>query len=161
MIRFRVRYVACFLVAAFVIASAPASRAQGPGAGGGTVYVPYGGNMSGFIPYSPGPSGGLGVQPGMGSMATPAARSVMPGAMAPSLGAVRSRLTPLAPLTSPDATMGRSGGLGLMGPGGSMVRRVPAAGGMGGMARPAVGSYPFRQPPSLVSPAAPSPGMSM
>jgi hypothetical protein len=32
---------------------------------------------------------------------------------------------------------------------------------MGGMPRPAVGGYPFRQPPSLVNPAAPSPGMSM
>jgi hypothetical protein len=32
---------------------------------------------------------------------------------------------------------------------------------MSGMGRLPVGNYPFRQPPSLVSPAAPAMGMSM
>lgn len=144
---------------ALLVTAACSARAQDSG---GASYIPYGANMSGFIPYSSGPSGGLGVQPGMGSMRMRSeARSVMPGGMAPSIGAVRAQLTPLAPVTTAAGAMGRSGGLGLMGAGSSMVRRPAAAGGMGGMNRQPVGNYPFRQPPSLVNPVASSPGMSM
>jgi hypothetical protein len=40
----------------------PAARAQAPGYGGSTSYVPYAGGFGGFVPYSGGPGGGLGVQ---------------------------------------------------------------------------------------------------
>ena len=81
--------------------------------------------------------------------------------MAPALGVVRSRLTPIAPLGASGGTMGRSGGLGLMGAGSGMIQRAPAVPGMGGgMTRPPVGNYPFRLPPSLVGPTS-GPSMSM
>jgi hypothetical protein len=51
--------------------------------------------------------------------------------------------------------------VGRMGSMGGLIRRPPPGGGMGGMARPPVGSYPFRQPPSLIGPATTMPAMSM
>ena len=57
------------------------------------------------------------------------------------------------PFTLPAGTL--SGGMGL----GGGMRRMPAAGGMGVMP-PSIG-YPFRQPPSLLTPSATGAGMSM
>jgi hypothetical protein len=140
-------------------------RAQGysPGnndTGRSTSYLPLGGNMSGFIPYNAS-AGSLGVQPGMIPMVgRPGGSSVMPGGMAPALGVVRSRLTPIAPLGASGMTMGRSGGLGLMGSGSGMIQRAPAVSAMGaGMTRPPVGNYPFRLPSSLVGPVSMGPSM--
>jgi hypothetical protein len=45
--------------------------------------------------------------------------------------------------------------------GGGLIKRPASRGAMGGMARPPVGSYPFRQPPSLLGPASAGPAMSM
>jgi hypothetical protein len=125
-------------------------------ASGSSTYLPFGGNMSGFVPYSPGPAGGLGVQSQMGNtaMQTPPGGMMMPGARR-SLGTFGSRITPLTPIGS----MGSSRG-GQMGSLGTMIQRAPAGGGMGGMARPPVGGYPFRQPPLLIGPGS-APAMSM
>jgi hypothetical protein len=147
-------------ILAVVVLAPGEARAQGYGpssgsldSGGGTSYLPYGGG-GGFLPYSPGPGGGLGVQPRMAPAATraPMQGAGMSGVPGAELGRPRSRLAPLRPLSVMDAGMG----------GGPLLRRPPAgAGGMGrGMARPPVGYYPFRQPPSLVGPSG-GPSMSM
>lgn len=136
-----------------------AGSASAQGYGGGTAYVPYGGAGGGFVPYTPGPAGGLGVQPAMPRMGRASERGIatMGGGMRQELGQIRSLLTPPGPVT----TMRPASGMGM----GTLIQRSPsgragaAMGGMGG--RPAVGSYPFRQPPSLVSPAAPAMGMGM
>jgi hypothetical protein len=76
----------------------------------------------------------------------------------PAFGQRRGSLTPPLPFglqgmsTRPAGRMGSMGGL---------IRRPPPGGGMGGMARPPVGNYPFRQPPSLIGPAPTMPSMSM
>jgi hypothetical protein len=54
----------------------PAARAQAPGYGGSTSYVPYAGSFGGFVPYSGGPGGGLGVQR---PMTQPMMRTPLPG----------------------------------------------------------------------------------
>lgn len=123
--------------------------------GGGSSYLPYGANMSGFIPYTPGPGGGLGAQPRMSPVSSarpPIVGAGMGGGMGVQLGQPRSAIAPLRPISA----MGMGGG--------GLIRRAPAAapamgGGMGGTSRPPVGGYPFRQPPSLVSPS--TPAMSM
>jgi hypothetical protein len=125
-------------------------------ASGSSTYLPFGGNMSGFVPYSPGPGGGLGVQSQMANtaMQTPPGGTMMTGAR-PGLGNIRSRITPLTPIGSMGSLRG-----GPMGSLGTMIQGTPAGGGMGGMARPPVGGYPFRQPPLLIGPGS-APAMSM
>jgi hypothetical protein len=122
-------------------------------------YVPFG-SMGGFVPYTPGPGGGLGVQSGMRSSVAPMPSSGMGSlGMRPTLGLGRSQITPLAPIST--RAMGGMGTGGGMGSTGGLIRRAPAGGSMGGMARPPVGGYPFRQPPSLLGPASSAPAMSM
>ncbi|MFO0890948.1 MAG: hypothetical protein U0790_17620 [Isosphaeraceae bacterium] len=151
-----------FSSAAARYGSTPSYNFSGVGSylSGTTTYVPFGG-MGNFIPYSPGPGGGLGVQPGMrvsgGQMQTASMGGSM--GMSPSLGVVRSQITPLAPISSGGMSGMRGGsGIGSMG---GLIRRGPGGGAMGGMTRPPVGSYPFRQPPSLLGPATSAPSMSM
>jgi hypothetical protein len=154
--------VACAGVLAFTglfVFGANSACAQGSlYSGGGTSYVPFG-SGGGFVPYRSGPSGGFGLQP---SMSEPPLRTIttppgMSGGMRSDLGNLRGTLTPLRPLG-----LISGGGSGTMGMGvGRSGRRTPARPGvMGGMARPPVGSYPFRVPPSLVGPGS-APGMSM
>jgi len=127
--------------------------------GGSSTYLPFGGAGSSFLPYSPGPGGGLGVQPGMidSGMQMPPGGMRMLGAR-PSLGLIPSATAPLAPINL--GGMG-SRSFGRMGSMGGLIGRPPAAGSMGGMARPPVGNYPFRQPPSLLGPSTSAPSMSM
>ncbi len=127
--------------------------------GGSSAYVPFGGAMGGFMPYSPAPGGGLGVQPGMrdSGMRMPPGGMSMLGAR-PTLGLIRSATTPLAPIGL--GGMG-SRSFGRMESMGGLIRQSPTGGSMGGMARPPVGSYPFRQPPSLLGPVSSAPAMSM
>jgi hypothetical protein len=124
--------------------------------GGGSTYLPFGGTMSGFVPYSPGPGGGLGVQAPVANtaMQTPPGGMAMPGAR-PNLGGLGGRITPPGPIGSMGSPRG-----GTMGNLGTMIQRAPAGGGMGGMTRPPVGGYPFRQPPALTGPSS-APAMSM
>jgi hypothetical protein len=126
-------------------------RAQQP-ATGGAGYLPYG-SMGGFVPYSPGPGQGLGVMPG----GTRAMSRMTQGGMR-MLGQPGGVLTPPAPIGLPGMGTQPVGRMGSMG---GLIRRPPPGGGMGGMARPPVGSYPFRQPPSLIGPATTMPSMSM
>jgi hypothetical protein len=127
---------------------------------GSSTYLPFGGGTGGFVPYSAGPSGGLGVMQGMSESATPdgSARMPMLGTR-PALGQIPGGLTPVAPIGL-DMMGSRAGGsMGSMG--GGLIRRPVSRGAMGGTARPPVGSYPFRQPPSLLGPASAGPAMSM
>ena len=127
--------------------------------GGSSAYIPFGGTTGGFVPYSPGPGGGLGVQPGMRTSGAQMQTGGM-GLMGtrPSLGLIRSQVTPLAPISSRGIGGMGGGGMGSMG---GLIRRTPFGGSMGGMARPPVGTYPFRQPPSLLGPATTAPSMAM
>jgi hypothetical protein len=139
----------------------PSYRFSGVGSyfSGTSAYVPFS-TMGGFVPYSPGPGGGLGVQPGMRSSGAQMQTGGM-GLMGPRprLGLIRGQITPIAPITSTGmGGMGPRAGMGSMG---GLIRRTPAGGSMGGMARPPVGGYPFRQPPSLLGPATATPSMSM
>jgi len=127
--------------------------------GGSSAYVPFGGAMGGFMPYSPAPGGGLGVQPGMrdsGMQLPPGGMSMLEAR--PTLGLIRGATTPLAPIGF--GGMG-SRSVGRMESMGGLIQRSPTGGSMGGMARPPVGSYPFRQPPSLLGPVSSAPAMSM
>jgi hypothetical protein len=134
-------------------ALASPAQAQSPGSSssGGTTYLPYSG---GFVPYTGGTAGGLGGQPGMagpvGRISTnpPSMGSAMAG-----LGGSRGAITPLRPLGISGSGMGMGAGL--------VPRRPFPMGGMGTMARPPVGNYPFRIPPSLVAPGVSAAGMTM
>jgi hypothetical protein len=135
------------------------TRAQTPApATGGSSYLPFG-SMGGFVPYSPGPGQGLGVMPGDGRRMTtdPRAGMRMLG-QSQGLGQFGGTLTAPAPIGL--RGMGSQPG-GRMGSMGGFIRRPGPGGGMGGMARPPVGNYPFRQPPSLIGPATTMPSMSM
>ncbi|QEH38088.1 hypothetical protein OJF2_66860 [Aquisphaera giovannonii] len=128
--------------------------------GSSPTYVPFGGGMGGFVPYTPGPGGGLGVA---SPMRDPAARRPS-GGMAgmgarPPFGIPSGSLTPLSPITTGGmGGMGRRPSAGGMG---GLAPRVGAGRPMGGMSRPPVGGYPFRQPPSLIGPSSAGPAMSM
>ncbi|WP_165232507.1 hypothetical protein [Aquisphaera insulae] len=160
-----------WLALAALLATAPAARGQELGRRGfdfsgfgaylgGTspTYVPFGGLMGGFVPYTPGPSGGLGVA---APMREPSAR--VPGAgmgamgsnSGARLGMPSGALTPLAPIGTGS---GRTGGMSGMS---GLAPRAGTARPMGGMNRPPVGGYPFRQPPSLLGPSSSAPAMSM
>jgi hypothetical protein len=162
-----------FVISALVAGLSSSARAQGygrgaasgygvspsvPYSGGSAAYLPYGTNGGGFIPYTAGPGGGLGVQGPIMPARAPATSDGM-GGMAgfsrPTLGRPRAAIAPLSPISRAGASMG--GGMGA----GPMIQRGSAIGGMNRMARPPVGGYPFRQPPSLLVPAASAPSMSM
>ena len=127
--------------------------------GGGPSYIPFGGAMGGFIPYSAVPGGGLGVQPGTRGSET---RMQSPGmgmaGLRPGLGFIRGEIRPLVPIGL-GSTGSRAGGG--MGPMGGLLRSVPSGGAMPRIARPPVGHYPFRQPPSLLGPAIATSSTSM
>jgi hypothetical protein len=139
------------------------SSSSFPGIGsyfsGSPAYIPFGGAMGGFVPYRSGPGGGLGVLPGMrgAGRSMPSGAMGMPGSR-PSLGLIRGEITPLAPIGLGIIGSRAGGGMGSMG---GLIRRSPTRGAMDGMPRPPVGSYPFRQPPSLLGPAPAAPAMSM
>jgi hypothetical protein len=122
-----------------------------PGMGSGGTIIPYAGKFGGFMPYRMGGGGSLSFRPlptammgasrpsfSLGPMSE--GMSSMSGRMGQGVGA---RLRTLSPLGPPG---GMGGGVG------------PLMPGMGVM--PPSFGYPFRQPPSLVSPSSGA-GMSM
>ena len=123
-----------------------------PSGMGGSVVVPAAGGMP--VSMSPGMRGsGLFFQ-SRSSSAIYSPRlyfglDSMSGSMTRMAGGMGGR----RPFTLQQSTL--TGGMGL----GGGIRRMPAAGGMGVMP-PSIG-YPFRQPPSLVSPSSSGVGMSM
>ena len=126
-----------------------------PGMGsGGAMVIPYGGRTEGFMPGRMGGGSPLSSRPrpsaGMNAPSRSFSLSPMTGGMT---------LTPKGPRPM-SGGMGRGIGPGslLSGPMGS--RRSGPSGAGPGVMPPSIG-YPFRQPPSLLSPAAGGPGMSM
>jgi hypothetical protein len=140
--------------------SSRSSSAAGSYFGGGSTYLPFGGSMGGFVPYSAGPGGGLGVMREMRENVTSMGpRETLMLDRRPALGQMSGSLTPLTPIGSGVMGSPAGGAMGSMGAG--LIKRPASRGAMGGMARPPVGGYPFRQPPSLLGPATAGPAMSM
>jgi|GEM_PF-2895923 len=124
------------------------------GASMGGPVIPYGGAFGGFMPFrmGGGGSGGLSFQPrgnsAMGGPRTSFSLSPMSGGMSPASGGMGQGFGAGArPFSS----------FGFGGTGGGMP--MPGASGRGVM--PPNFGYPFRQPPSLLSPAPAGAGMSM
>jgi hypothetical protein len=123
-----------------------------PSGMGGNVIVPAAGGGS-RAAMSPGTRGG-----GLSFRSRPAAAmgsarpSFIPDSMA-GMNRMAGSMAGRRPFTLQPGTL--TGGMGL----GGEMRRMPAAGGMGVMP-PRIG-YPFRQPPSLLTPSAAGAGMSM
>lgn len=128
------------------------------GAGVGGPVIPYAGKFGGFMPYRMGGSGTLSFQSRgnspMGSGRTSFSLSPMSGGMSSMSGGFGSGSRTLSPIGAQGA-MGLGGGSGL---GGGMNQMSGTRG--TGVMPPSFG-YPFRQPPSLVSPASSGAGMSM
>jgi hypothetical protein len=139
--------------------SSKGSSAAGSYFDGGSSYLPFG-VMGGFVPYSARPGGGLGVMQGMSETMAPmgSAGMTLQGTRS-TLGRLGGSLSPLVPIGL--GAMGSSAGGQMGSGGGGLIKRPPSRGTMGGMTRPPVGSYPFRQPPSLLGPASTGPAMSM
>ena len=131
------------------------SGSGGPGMGsGGAMVIPYGGRTEGFMP------GRMGGGSPLSFRARPPAGMNAPSrsfSLSPMTGGMTSTARGPRPMSG---GMGRGIGPGsfLSGPMGS--RRSSPAGVVPGVMPPSIG-YPFRQPPSLLSPAAGGVGMSM
>ena len=135
------------------------ASSSGPmaGMGGGPpMIIPYGGAFAGFMPGRMGGGSALSFRTRPGATMDTGRRtfslSPLSGGMSGmSGGGVDGRL--MAPIGS-GGTMGLGGGTGLGG-----MRRM--SGGAGSSVMPPSIGYPFRQPPSLVSPSSGGMGMSM
>ncbi len=167
------RWVPCVLIAVGLAIEAPAASAQGyvpsaslggygapssdPIAGmgsGSPMIIPYAGTFEGFMPSRMGGGSTLSFRSrsttSMASGRTSFSLSPLSGgmsAMSGGSGRSRPRIRALSPVNSRD-TMGLGG-----------MQRMPRGGGTSVMP-PSIG-YPFRQPPSLMSPATSGTGMSM
>jgi len=119
---------------------------------GGNVMVPAAGGLGASM--SPGMRGsGLFFQPRSSTGISSARLSFSLDSMGAGMTRMAGGMGGRRPFTLQPSTL--TGGMGL----GGGMRRMPAAGGMGVM--PPSISYPFRQPPSLVSPSTFGAGMSM
>ena len=125
----------------------------GTGLGAGTV-APFGGRFGAAMPSGMGGGGGLAFRPRpsatMSSSRTAFTIGPMGGGMSDGMGGGSGR----RPFALPDL-----GSAGFLGSGVGMRWQMPATGGMGVM--PPSFGYPFRQPPSLLTPSSPGTGMSM
>jgi hypothetical protein len=133
---------------------APSMASSGP------MVIPYGGMFEGFMPSRTGGGTTLSFRSrptaAMSSSRTSFSLSPLSGgmsAMSGGPGFSRAGARAMSPI-GPRGAMGLGGGTGLGG-----MQRMPGAGGTNVMP-PSMG-YPFRQPPSLVSPSATGTGMSM
>jgi hypothetical protein len=128
--------------------------------GSGPMIIPYGGMFEGFMPSRMGGGSPFSFRSrptaAMESARTSFSLSPLSGGMSSmsgGLGGSRAGTRAMSPLGS-RGTMRLGGGTGLGG-----MQRMPSVGGTSVMP-PSIG-YPFRQPPSLVSPSTPGTGMSM
>ncbi len=124
------------------------SMGVGSGMGMGGPILPYAGRFGGFMPYRMGSGGGeLAFERRSSTAMSPVRTSYGLPSMSRGMG---------QGLAGPPMTSGALGGTGL---GGGMRPSMPGGRGMGVM--PPSFAYPFRQPPSLLSPNGPGAGMSM
>ncbi len=138
----------------------------GMGGGGGAMVIPYGGMTEGFMPGRMGGGSSLSFRPrpsaAMDPSRTSSRLSPMSGGMSSTFGGSRPMAggmgRGLGARSSMPGGPGSRGGIGL---GGGSFRLGPGGGGGGmGVMPPSIG-YPFRQPPSLLTPSSPGAGMSM
>ena len=140
--------------------SAPSYGTPGIG-GGGAMVIPYGGMTEGFMPGRMGGGSPLAFRSRPSAAMSPSRTSF---SLSPMLGETSStsggsRSTPggmARGFGGRSSMFGSRGGLGL---GGSSFRLGSGVGGMGVM--PPSFGYPFRQPPSLLTPSSSASGMSM
>ena len=143
-------------------ASSSGTPGMGSTGGGGAMVIPYGGRTEGFMPSRMGGGSPLGFRSrptaAMSSSRTTFSLSPMSGGMSSTSGGSRTdvRWHGRGLGTRSSMSSGLPGGLGL---GRSSFRLGSGGGGMGVMP-PSIG-YPFRQPPSLLTPASVGAGMSM
>lgn len=120
--------------------------------------IPFAGGFGGFMPYRMGGGSSLSFQPRAGSPAGERRSSFtltpMSRGMSPMPGTVVTGSLGIPRLGTSDP-MGKAGGS----PMGNGLPSLSGSRGMGVMP-PSLG-YPFRQPPSLISPASTGPAMSM
>jgi hypothetical protein len=121
---------------------------------GGSTVIPFGGRFGAGMPSGMGGGGGLSFQPRPSSTMSGTRTSFTIGPMGGGMSEVMGQGSGRRPLVLPN--LGSSGVSGL---GGGMRRQIPTARGMGVM--PPNFGYPFRQPPSLLTPSFSSAGMSM
>ena len=128
------------------------------GSGMGGPVIPYSGKFGGFMPYRMGGSGNLSFQSrgtsSMGTGRTSFSLSPMSGGMSSMSGGMGAGSRTSSSFGS-KGTMGLGGGSGL----GGGMNQMSGTRGMGVM--PPSFGYPFRQPPSLLSPSSAGTGMSM
>jgi hypothetical protein len=127
----------------------------GSGMGGGPMVIPYGGMTEGFMPGRMGGGSSLSFRARPASTMSPTRASSIysfPGGMSSAAGG-------MGRATSSRSFMSNSMNFRGIGSGGSSFRLGSGGGGMGVMP-PSIG-YPFRQPPSLLSPSFGAAGMSM
>jgi hypothetical protein len=133
-----------------------ASGVAGAGMGGGPMVIPYGGMTEGFMPGRMGGGSSLSFRARPASTMIPtrasSSFSSFPGGMFSAAGGMGRGTGSRSSISN---SM-NSRGIGL---GGSSFRLGSGGGGMGVMP-PSIG-YPFRQPPSLLSPSSGPAGMSM
>lgn len=173
--------VIAIVVGVSVVLSSTSARAQDPGLGGilggyGAMSGASGSSMGGgYNVVDPSGMGGNVIVPAGGGSVAAMSPSMRGGGLSfrPRSATTMYSARPTLVLDSMGGGMTRMGGgmggrrpfalqpsslTGGMGLGGGM-RRMPAAGGMGVMP-PSIG-YPFRQPPSLLTPSTAGAGMSM
>ena len=129
--------------------------------GGGAMVIPYGGMTEGFMPGRIGGSSSLSFRSrstaAMSPSRTSFSLSPMSGGMSSTAGGSRSVTGGMGRgLGARSSMTGFSGAGGGMGLGGSSFRL-----GSGGGVMPTGIGYPFRQPPSLLTPSSIGAGMSM
>jgi hypothetical protein len=117
--------------------------------GGGAMVIPYGGMTEGFMPGRLGGGSSLSFRPrpsaGMNASRSSSRLSTTTGGMTSTTVGSRAM----------------SGGMGRgIGPGSFLSKPMGSGGAGPGVMPPSIG-YPFRQPPSLLSPASGGAGMSM
>jgi hypothetical protein len=124
----------------------------GSGMGMSGPVIPYAGKFGGFMPYRMGGGGGLSFQT-RGTSPIGSGRTSF--SLSPTSGGMSSMSGGLGAGARTFSSFGTQGAMGL----GGGMNPMPGTGSMGVM--PPSFGYPFRQPPSLLSPSSSGTGMSM
>jgi hypothetical protein len=124
----------------------------GPGMGMSGPVIPYAGKFGGFMPYRMGGGGSLSFQT---RGISPIASGRTSFSLSPMSGGMSSMSGGLGPGSRTFSSFGTQGGMGL----GGGMNPMSGTRGMGVM--PPSFGYPFRKPPSFLSPSSSCAGMSM
>ena len=133
-----------------------ATGGAGSGMGGGPMVIPYGGMTEGFMPGRMGGGSSLSFRARPTATMSPSRASSI---FSPSSGGMSSVAGGMGRGAGSRSSLSNSMNSRGIGSGGSSFRLGSGGGGLGVMP-PSIG-YPFRQPPSLLSPSSGASGMSM